>query len=222
MGNSPASFGVLASTSTSEGDEDDIGDMGDTDRRSELEEVSTISVGGCDAKDDMWLAGGSIGETSTGDSERRSRYCSVNGLTNVSGVRFDFWGSRVGVGSSLSDSICSPSSRFFVSCDDVGFISASTFLTDRTEAASKALVIVGNMDVGPSGEAVLSGRASGEPIRVDTFSCPLFCPVIGVVIVEGLNVESCDERDMVESTLVWGDRSTVCRLSFDGEVLGET
>ena len=78
----------MASTSTSEGDEDDIGDIGDTDRRSELDEVSTINVGGCDAKDDLWLSGGSIGETSTGDSERRSRYCDVNGVTNVGGVCF--------------------------------------------------------------------------------------------------------------------------------------
>ena len=91
---------------------------------------------------------------------------------------------------SLSDSICSPSNRLFVCWADIAIISASTSLSDRTGAASTASVIVGNMGVGPLGEAVLSDRASGEPMRGDMISCALVCSAIGVAIVDGLNVES--------------------------------
>jgi hypothetical protein len=51
--NSSASFGVSASASTSDGDEEDVGEMGETDRRSELDDVSTMSVGGWDTEDDF-------------------------------------------------------------------------------------------------------------------------------------------------------------------------
>ena len=71
---SSASLAVSASTSTSDADEVDVGEMGEMDRRSELEDdVSTINIGGCDAEEDFRFSGGSSGDTSIGDSERRSR-----------------------------------------------------------------------------------------------------------------------------------------------------
>jgi len=45
---SSASLGVAASASTREGEEDDVGETGEMDRCSELDDVSTMRVGGCD------------------------------------------------------------------------------------------------------------------------------------------------------------------------------
>lgn len=158
MVNSSAPLGVSASASTSEGDEDNVGEMGETDLRSELDEVSTINIGGCDPEDDLGFSTGSIGDTSIGDSERRSRYCSKGGVTRVGGICLTCSASTVGVASSSSSEFASSvSKRFFTCWAGTALAWASrSLLRERMGAGCRAPAIGENMVLFGLGEAALS------------------------------------------------------------------
>jgi hypothetical protein len=99
---------------------------------------------------------------------------------------------------SSSDSMSSTSDRLSAGWTATGFVSSSTSLL--TGAGLRASDIFEGVIFFSLGEAALSYRGSGEPMRGDTFSCALLCSAIGDLNVDSVDDESC-EGDIVESML---------------------